>query len=276
MTKLLKHRKYLKYLLLGLAAALAAIFLPHKDKKEISHPRDYSEIRQSGILRAVTEYNALSLFVDGDTLAGFHYDLINAFAKAKGLKAEITPEMSFDNRLKGLEEGRYDLMANSMPVISEYKDSILYTHPLFLNKEVLVQLKREEGDSLFIKSQLDLAHKTLHVVKGSPSISRIQHLSNEIGDTIYIDEIERYGPEQLITLVANGDLRYVVCDERTARAYADSLPELDINTKIGFTQFYAWGVNKKSPVLLDSLNKWLDEFSKSEEYKKIYRKYHKF
>lgn len=270
-----KYRKYLKYVLMGLLAAVIATFLPRKNK-DIFRPRDYDEIKLSGVLRAVTEYNALSLYVDGDSLAGFHYDLLRAFARAKGLEAEITPEMSFEKRLQGLEEGRYDLMANSMPVTSEYKDSVLLTHPLFLNREVLVQLKGEEEDSLFIRSQLDLAQKTLHVVKGSPSILRIRHLSNEIGDTIFINEIEQYGPEQLISLVAHGDLPYVVCDERIAKIYADSLPQLDINTKISFTQFYAWGVNKSSPVLLDTLNKWLDEFSKGEEYRKIYRKYHKF
>ena len=59
--------------------------------------------------------------------------------------------------------------------------------------EVLVQRKLENvpDSSLFIKSQLDLAGKTLHVVKGSPSILRIRNLGNEIGDTIYVEEIEK-------------------------------------------------------------------------------------
>ena len=81
-----------------------------------------------------------------------------------------------------------------------------------------------ENDSLYIRNQLDLAQKTLHVVKGSPSILRIQNLGNEIGDTIYIKEIEKYGSEQLISLVAHGDIDYAVCDESIARAVADSLP----------------------------------------------------
>ena len=77
------------------------------------------------------------------------------------------------------------------------------------------------GDSLFVRSQLDLAGKTLNVVKGSPSILRIRNLGNEIGDTIYINEIEKYGSEQLIALVAHGDIDYAVCDEAIARSAAD-------------------------------------------------------
>lgn len=116
--------------------------------------------------------------------------------------------------------------------------------------------------------------RTLHVVKGSPSILRIQNLGNEIGDTIYIKEIEKYGSEQLISMVAHGDIDYAVCDESIARAAADSIPQIDINTAISFTQFYSWAVSKQSPALLDSLNVWLDKFQKEKEYQKIYKKYY--
>ena len=225
-----------------------------KKEKPPGHPRDYAAIAKEGILRIATEYNSISFYVDGDTVSGFHYELIEAFARDKGLKAEIIPLMSFEERLKGLAEGRFDVIAFGILATSELKDSLLLTTPIVLNKQVLVQRKAtEESDSLYIHSQLDLAQRTLHVVKGSPSILRIQNLGNEIGDTIYIKEIEKYGPEQLISLVAHGDIDYAVCDESIARAVADSLPQIDINTAISFTQFYSWAVSKQSPVLLDSL-----------------------
>ena len=183
--------------------------------------------------------------------------------------------MSFEYRLRGLSEDRYDVIAYGILATSKLKDSLLLTSPIVLNKQVLVQRKATvENDSLYIRSQLDLAQKTLHVIKGSPSILRIQNLGNEIGDTIYIKEIEKYGPEQLISLVAHGDIDYAVCDESIAQAAADSLPQIDINTAISFTQFYSWAVSKQSPVLLDSLNAWLDRFQKEEEYQKIYKKYY--
>ena len=246
-----------------------------KKEKPPGHPRDYAAIAKEGILRIATEYNSISFYVDGDTVSGFHYELIEAFARNKGLQAEIIPLMSFEERLKGLAEGRFDVIAFGILATSELKDSLLLTTPIVLNKQVLVQRKAtEESDSLYIHSQLDLAQRTLHVVKGSPSILRIQNLGNEIGDTIYIKEIEKYGPEQLISLVAHGDIDYAVCDESIARAVADSLPQIDINTAISFTQFYSWAVSKQSPVLLDSLNTWLDKFQKEAEYQKIYKKYY--
>ena len=246
-----------------------------KQEKPLGHPRDYAAIAKEGILRVATEYNSISFYVDGDTISGFHYELIQAFARDKRLKAEITPVMSFEERLKGLSEGRYDVIAYGILATSKLKDSLLLTSPIVLNKQVLVQRKENgENDSLYIRNQQDLARRALHVVKGSPSILRIQNLGNEIGDTIYIKEIEKYGPEQLISLVAHGDIDYAVCDESIARAVADSLSQIDINTAISFTQFYSWAVSKQSPVLLDSLNTWLDKFQKKSEYQKIYKKYY--
>ena len=251
-------KKIVRYSLPGiLAVTLAYLLFPHREKVK-GHPRDYAEIAAEGVLRAATEYNSQSFYVDGDTLAGFHYELIAAFARDHDLRLEITPVMSFEQRLRGLEEGRFDVIAYGIPTTSEQKDSLLFTMPLQLSRQVLIQRRpTSDEDSLFIRSQLDLAGRTLHVVKGSPVIQRIHHLGTEIADTIYVAEVERYGVEQLMALVAHGDIDYAVCNESLARAVADSFPGLDVHTAISFTQFYSWGVSKHSPALLDSLNLFL-------------------
>ena len=117
-------KNYLKYILMGiLAVALSSIFFKKKTEVETSLPRDYAEIAESGILRAVTEYNSISFHANGDTISGFHYELLHAFAHSKGLKPEITPEMSFSQRLEGVQKGKYDILANSTVVTTESKDS---------------------------------------------------------------------------------------------------------------------------------------------------------
>ena len=161
------------------------------------------------------------------------------------------------------------------PGTTEYKDSLLFTRPIILNKQVLVQRKPEkENDSLYIHSQLELARKTLHLVKNSPAILRIHNLSNEIGDTIYIKEVEKYGQEQLLAMVAHGDIDYAVCDESIAKASINDFPQLDIETAISFSQFYSWGVSKHSPILLDSLNSWLNDYVKTPAFKLLRKKYY--
>ena len=196
-------RKGVRYIIIALAIAAGIIMLnTQEEEKPASSPRDYAEILSSGQLRAVTEYNAVSYHVSKDTLQGFDYELLNAFASEKGLKLEITPEMSFEKRLQGIINGQYDILATGTVVTTQLKDSLLFTRTLLLSKQVLVQRKKEEGkDSLYIQSQLDLAHKHLHVIKGSPALLRIHNLIDEIADTIYINEVELYGPEQLLAMV---------------------------------------------------------------------------
>lgn len=244
------------------------------EKQKTIAPRDYPEIIESGVLHAVTEYNSISYHAQYDTVVGLHYELLQTFAKEKGLKVELTPEMSLMDRSEGMQDGTYDLLANNVLISSERNDSLLYTHPFLLSKQVLVQRKpQSENDSTFIHNQLELSNKTLHMIKGSPSIHRIRNLSNEIGDTIFIQEVDKYGMEQLLIMVSYGEIDYAVCDESIAMASLDELPNLDIDTKISFTQFYAWGVNKNSPILLDSLNVWIDRYKETPEFQKLVKKY---
>ena len=147
--------------------------------------------------------------------------------------------MSHEERMKGLYNGDFDIIASNIPLTINNDSLYILSKPLIRSKLVLVQRKpTTDDDSLFIKSQIDLAGKTLHVVKGSPVKDRINNMSNEIGDTIYIDEIDKYGQEQLIALVAHGNIDYAVCNEDIAKAALDSFPQIDINTDISFNQYY--------------------------------------
>ena len=140
-------RKGVRYIIIALAIAAGIIMLNTQEEEEklASSPRDYAEILSSGQLRAVTEYNAVSYHVSKDTLQGFDYELLNAFASEKGLKLEITPEMSFEKRLQGIINGQYDILATGTVVTTQLKDSLLFTRTLLLSKQVLVQRKKEEG-----------------------------------------------------------------------------------------------------------------------------------
>lgn len=274
----MKKKKIIRYLLIAAAVGIGIVLMNTHRKVEPPgyRPRDYAEIAASGVLRAVTEYNSVSYHVKGDTTEGFDYELLNAFAAEKGLRLEMTPVMSYEERLEGICRGRYDLLAAGTLVNARSKDSLRFTRTLLQGKQVLVQRKAAvPGDSLFLTNQLQLAHKHLYVVKGSPALLRLHHLINEMADTIYIEEVELYGPEQLLAMVAGGDIDYAVCDERIARNLLPEFPDLDISTDISFTQFYAWGVGHRSPALLDSLDTWLEDYMATPAYQHLIRKYFK-
>ena len=247
--------------LLVVALSLMVILYTVSRKVEIVLPRDFSEIVNSGELNIVTDYNPIGYHVSGDTLAGFQHGLIKALEQDWKLKVNIFLENSLDKNLQGLKQGRYDIVARNIPVTTHLRQQFGFTESINLNKQVLVQRKPEFNDSITpIRQHLDLARKTIHIHKDSPVILRLQNLSHEIGDTIFIVQNDVYETEQLVMMVAGGDIDFTVCDEVLARKLAKEMPEIDVDTDISFTQLESWAVRKDSPVLLDSLNAWLSRF----------------
>lgn len=239
-------------------------------------PRDYPEIKKEGVLRMVTEYNQSGYYVSGDTLQGFQYELSQAIAQISGLEVQTHLVMSLSESFKELSKNECDVIARNIPITSEMRDDYLFTEPIVFNKQVLVQRTAEANNGQApLRNQLDLAQKTLYIPKDSPALLRLQNLEHEIGDTIYVIEDELYSTEQLMIMVAKGDIDYAVCDQQIARQTQKDLPEVDITTDISFTQLQSWAVRKDSPILLDSLNSWLQQIKDNGVYDLIYKRYYK-
>ena len=238
--------------------------------------RDYNEVQSEGTLRIVTQYNQSGYFASGDTIQGFQYELCRAISEISGLEVQIFLNMSLAESFTGLKDREYDIIARNIPITSEIKENYLFTDPIVLSKQVLVQRTVEANDSTpLVSNQLDLAEKTLYIPENSPALLRIQNLQHEIGDTIYVIEEGRYSSEQLIIMVAGGDIDYAVCDLQIATVAAGQFPEIDIATDISFTQLQSWAVRKESVALLDSLNHWFGIIRDQGIYDEIYKRYYK-
>lgn len=245
------------------------------EKVHETGPRDYPEIKKEGVLRMVTEYNQSGYYIAGDTIEGFQYELSQAIAKLSGLEVQTHLVMSLSESFKELSDNQCDVVARNIPITSEIKEDYLFTEPIVLNKQVLVQRTETANNNIKpIRNQLDLAQKNLYIPKDSPALLRLRNLEHEIGDTIYVHEDELYSTEQLIIMVAKGDIDYAVCDQQIARLSQQQFPEIDIHTDISFTQLQSWAVRKDSPILLDSLNSWLNQIRESGLYDDIYKRYY--
>jgi membrane-bound lytic murein transglycosylase MltF len=274
---MIAKKQLYSYVILLVIVVIAMIMIRNSltSKAEPKELNDYNEIIEKGEMNVVTDYNTIGYFVSGDTVQGFQYEMINALMKAWDIHINIFLENNLQDNLNGLQEGRYDLVARSIPVNSELKDSFNFTEPLILNKLVLVQRKSQFNDSTQpLRQHLELAKKTIHVSEGSPSILRLNNLSHEIGDTIFVVQNTTYEAEQLVMMVASGEIEYTVCDEKVAIQLSEKLPEIDIETDISFTQIESWAVRIDSPILLDSVNSWLIRFKETREFKNLIAKYY--
>jgi len=239
---------------------------------------DLDDIVKRGKIRVVTDYNSTNYFVYKGRPLGYQLELLQALSNTLGLKLEIVVSNDVDKNFNSLLNGDVDLIATNLTVTRNRSHKVAFTEHHCVTRQVLVQKTDNENNSLkqnikIIRNQLELGGKTIYVQKNSSYVNRLKSLSNEIGDSIHIVEIPDYEVEQLIALVANGEIPYTVCDENLARINLNFYDNIDIETAVSFPQKIGWAVRPNSIDLKDVVDNWLINFKKTNQYKRIYRKY---
>ena len=261
---------------------LVAVSCKGKEEKVAKNldVRDMEEIRQSGKIVAVTDYNSTSYFIYRGTPMGYQYELLQMLADKLDLKLEVLVNNNLDKNFEWLKKRKVDLIAVGLTITKERGEFLNFTLPYTQTRQVLVQRKPDDWRQLtkqeinisVIRNQLDMGGKTIYVEQGSSFAARLHNLSEEIGDSIHIVEVPKE-TEQLIKLVAMGEIDYTVSDEHVARVNQTYYPDIDVQTAISFPQYLAWGVRKESEKLLNEINEWLVQFKKTKDYRLIYNKY---
>jgi len=257
--------------LAALMIILAVILLIRHKRNNI---HDLPAIMESGRLAVLTDSSSLGFSKKGDSIYGFQYEIIKAFADSLGLELVITEESDTKTCMAGLKSGDYDILASFVPLTAEWKNEVLFANSLFTSRQMLVQrIVNDTTQAKAIKNQFQLARDTIYLPVNSPYKMRIEHLAREIADTIHIIEMKNMSSEQLVHLVAMGKIKYAICNEQFAQPLKFKYPNLDFSVPIGFEQKHSWVVHKESVQLLDKLNEFLDDFIGSLDYWTIYRKY---
>lgn len=209
-------------------------------------------------------YSPTSYYLYDDTIGGLNYDLIRTLSADLKVPVRFWPVVSLEDALNKLENKDFDILA-SLPIDQDFNSRFIYTEPIFLDRQVLVQRCINNGKQR-VNSSLDLAGDTLHIEKDSPIEFRIRNLSREIGDTIYIVSHPELSGEFLFLKVASGELRYAVVNERIAKPLLAEYPDVSINTPISFTQFQAWLLHREDTILQRRLNTWIDSIKLTPSY----------
>jgi membrane-bound lytic murein transglycosylase F len=251
---------------------VGVIVFVHHEKSKV---HDLPEILDSGRLAVVTDSSSIGFSIKGDSVFGFQYEIVKAFADTLGLELVISEQNDLKMCMNGLKNGDYDVVASFMPVSTEWKSDAIFTNPFFTSRQLLVQrINKDSIRSVKIKKLDDLANKTIYIPEHSPFKMRIKHLSDEIANPIDIVEMKDVSPERLFHLVSMGKIQYTICDEQFAQKLKIRYPNIDVSLPISFEQRQAWAVYIKSPKLLSELNDFLTDFVGSTAYWKIYKKYY--
>lgn len=241
--------------------------------------RDLEDIRNSGKLIVVTDFNSINYFIYKGQPLGFQYELLQELSDYLGLEIEVKVNNDLNNNFEELIHGEVDLIASNLTISKERKEIVDFTLPQSQTRQVLVQRIAENPKPFtesvdLIRNPLELSGKTIYVQKNSSHALRLRNLSEEIGEKINIVEVP-IETEQLIRMVSRKEIDYTVADEDIARVNRSYFPDLDVETAISFTQNQAWAVRKSSVELKKEINMWMNEFKNTRRYAILYNKYFK-
>lgn len=251
------------------------------DKKPLNvHDFDLPGIYKRGSLVVLAENSSTSYFIYKGKKMGFEYEILREFAEDIGVILEVKIVNDLSDINEKLNAGEGDIIACNYTVTRERKQEVDFSLPYIQTNQVLVQRKKETGNdqfamnTKFITDPIQLAKKKVVVYEKSSYYSRLLHLQDEIGDSIYIRPTQNQeGVEELIEMVSDGQIDYTIAERNVAEINERFYSNLDISLPISFKQNIAFGLNKKAPILQKRLNAWLAKFMNKEAYSYIKRKY---
>lgn len=263
--------KQITWLILVCICMLACRQQPHSTGIDIEH-YDLPQMKDSGVLVALTLNSSISYFDYRGEPMGFQYELANQFAQSLGLKLEIKTARNVQELVHMLLQGEGDLIAYPLPVTKEFKDSVIFCGEDIITHQVLVQ--RNGRKTKPIKDVTELIGKKIHAQPGK-YLDRLINLDKELGGGILIQQAnhDSISTEDLINQVANEEIDYAVCDNDLARLNKTYYPNLNISLAISFDQRASWAVRKTSPLLSEAADQWHKENMTSPAYTASMKKY---
>ena len=251
---------------------------------EVSKPieKDLSQIKEDGILNAITVYSATSYFLYRGQPMGFEYELLEQLADYLGLELKITVASNVDDLINMLNQGEGDLVAYGLAITKPRKAKVNFTEYHTITHQVLVQkkpdnwrkMKLHEIQRALIDDAIELIGDTVWVRKNSSYYERMINLIQEIGDTIYLDTVPgNMDTEEIIKMVSEGKIKQTIADYNIAAINSSYYQNIDIQVPISLSQRLAWATRKNSPELLNAINEWILKIKKTTDYYVIYNRY---
>ena len=202
---------------------------------------------------------------------GYEYERVSNFAKDKGIGIRFIVASNMEAAIAMLDSGTIDLIAYEIPITAEYKNRVISCGTENITHQILVQPR---SDTL-ITDVTQLVGRNVYVEKNSKYEARLRNLDNEIGGGINIHTIDEDTliTEDLVEMVADGELPLTVVDSDIARLNRTYYKNIDISLEVSFPQRSAWAVKKGNQWLADSITQWSKGEQQRPAYKLLLKRY---
>lgn len=240
----LSPRAHKAQIITGLIAALlifsALVAIPFYTEKPLTH---LEAIQQRGQLRVLTLNAASTYYEDANGLNGFEYHLAKLFADHIGVElsmkvvskyADIYPELLFDGA---------DLAAAGLSQLDAVKSPYIGYGPAY--HQVSQQVVYRKGELSRPKKLADLKDGILEVIAGTSHAQQLKTMQKDYPELSWRSNRD-IATEELIELVEEGLIDYILADSHEIALQRRFYPELRIAFELGKPKLLRWAY-KKSP-----------------------------
>lgn len=223
-----------------------------------------SQVKQRGYIEIGTEgvYAPFSFHNSQNQLTGFDVDLATAVAKQLGVKADFV-ETPWDGMLAGLNDKRFDMVANEVGVTPQREKIYDFSTPYITSASVLIVRK----DNTTIHTFADLKGK-----KSAQSLtSNFAAIAKQNGATI----VSVQGFNDALQLLESGRVDAVVNDKLSFLTFLKEHPNAPLKvvaTNKDASQS-AFAFRKGNPQLVKAVDKALATLEKNGTYNQISQKW---
>ena len=252
-----RFRRAIPFILIVIAGGILLATFSRNRRAEA--PADAAERHIPDTLRVATLSSPSSYFIYRDEPMGYDYSLVSQFAEDRGVDLELTVAPSLHAMIEMLDSGLVDLAAYEIPVTAEYRSKVVPCGPETMTHQVLVQPL--ENGAPAITDVTQLPGREIFVEAHSKYLHRLENLDNELGGGLIIHQVDRDTllTEDLIEMVATGEIPLTVVDSDIARVNRKYYPTVDTSLAVSFPQRSRWAVAPAMAWLADSIDAYFAE-----------------
>lgn len=230
---------------------------------------DLPQILERKRLDVILSHNSLSYYILHGQVTGFQYELVKKFSEYLNVELHIILNNDIMLSLDALKKQEANIACYEFSIDSNrFCPSIALSIPYGITYSTLVYNK-------FIQQVNDttLCDHIVYIPRWSIFRKDYENFCQKFGKKARIFEVPFVSSEHLIDAVASGKILFTIADKHMAKYFKYLYPQLDISKKIGPERGIGWALNSCQKMLLDTLNKWLQKYTKSKEYAYLYYRY---
>lgn len=198
-----------------------------------------SKIIDQGVIKVGSIYGRTTYYNGAVSQEGFEYELAKGFADYLGVRLEVYPYYSYSELIEQLDKQRVDILAANL-TMTDVRKNMYKFGPAYQN--LSFELVYRKGSPK--PSSLDDVKGSFMIIANDLYREPLLSIAEQY-EQLNWQETNEKDIEELLQMVANGELDYTIADSNILDIARRQFPTLDVGFSITEPMQIAWMMNQQ-------------------------------